>query len=109
MALPKERLPLTDHETTLRILDDVMFVRGDHREDYSPEHDDQKDSVDWHILFEREISRYLSKSEIPPRRALLNLAALAVAAVESMDRSIAADEVKALLRQSVANWKKTKE
>lgn len=83
---PKAEKPLSDFAEAQRVLDEVFSVRLDQVEDYSQEHDDKKDSTDWYVLFEQQITHYLSNSDMPPRRALINLAALAVAAVSSYDR-----------------------
>lgn len=75
-----------------RAFADVLLER--HRQDEQwggPAHDDTHDEDEWAGYIEYQV-RKINRSEGPEREAFVKIAALAVAAIQSIDRLAAMDE-----------------
>lgn len=81
---------------THKVLSEIREERERQDEEWGgPKHDDTHDALDWHEFIEYQCDRFYrscssSTSERPDRSRLVKVAALAIAALESIDRKAAA-------------------
>lgn len=78
---------LAMHKATNRVLDNIMRER-DHQDAKwgGPEHDDEHSEEDWQEFIDDRIDSGVFPMRKPYRQRMVEVAALAIAAIESFDR-----------------------